>query len=63
MIDKRSVIQFPLTPKADWCLGLIIRVITRSGCHKLKLSKKKKSHHYNSISTVGKKKITLLALL
>ena len=35
--------QFPPIPKADWCLGLMIKsIIIRSGRYRLKLKKKKK---------------------
>ena len=39
---KRFGIQFPPTPKINWCLGLMIKNIIRSGYYRLKLSKKKK---------------------
>ena len=40
-MNKRSRVQSPPAPKTDWCLGLMIKSLFKSKCHKLKHSKKK----------------------
>ena len=44
-MNKRSGVQFSLIPKADWCLGLIIKSIIKNGRHRLKLFLRKKTRN------------------
>ena len=52
-MNKRSGVQFSLIPKADWCLGLIIKSIIKNGRHRLKLFLRKKTRN---IVPIEKKK-------
>ena len=55
-MNKSFGVQFALIPKADWCLGLIIKSIIKSGRYRLKLSLKKKTRNIVPIKKKKKKK-------